>query len=272
MVIICPHCNQSLIKKGKIRSCTTWHSFDESKEWYINLLKTNSSKIKGDESLMVIARHNFLETGLYSPLIKEIITIINNYSKTPITLLDWWCGEWRYLRQILHERSSNLPSKETPWTDTIIWIDIAKPAIKYASKNTPWTYIVWSTMDIPIANHSIDVFLSIFSPYNEEEIQRVLKPWWQVIIVSPWPEHLYKFIEMIRDTPHKHIIKSIEEKYNTLSLKRKEITFPLTINNNNIIKDLFMMTPYYWKAPKEKQNRILWLEHFESEGHFLIDY
>ncbi len=263
MYIICPTCKSLLIKKWKTWSCRSGHSYDVSKEWYINLLQNNSSKDKWDDKGMIIARRDFLETKLYQPLIEKVIDIINNFSKKPVILLDGGCWEWRYIRQIIEQRNNP--------RDSIIWIDISKPAVKLASRTTPWWFIVWSTMDIPIAKDSAHIFLSIFSPYNEDEIKRVLKPWWQAIIISPWPDHLYKFIEMIWDNPHKHQTKSLQEKYSQGWAMRHEVRYSLSISDNQTIQNLFMMTPYYRKAPKEKQDAIMKLEKFDSKAHFFID-
>ncbi len=77
---------------------------------------------------------------------------------------------------------------------------------------------------------------------------------------------------MIWDVPHKHIIKTPVEKYTTLSYKKsKNIIAPLLLAENLDIQQLFMMTPYYRKAPKEKQDNILKLETLDTQAHFTID-
>ena len=73
--IICPYCqNELLATSNKNYACELNHSFDVSKEGYINLLPVNQKKSKspGDNEMMISARRNFLELGFYDPLIEHI--------------------------------------------------------------------------------------------------------------------------------------------------------------------------------------------------------
>jgi 23S rRNA (guanine745-N1)-methyltransferase len=55
-------------------------------------------------------------------------------------------------------------------------LDIAKYAVKSAAKKTKGTFIVGNAYAIPLADASCDLILSIFSPYDEQELYRCLKP------------------------------------------------------------------------------------------------
>ena len=77
---------------------------------------------------------------------------------------------------------------------------------------------------------------------------------------------------MIWDQPHKHVLKKSEEKYTTLQfIESKELFVPLELSSNKTIQNLFKMTPYYRKAPKEKQEKILALEQLSTHADFIID-
>ena len=77
---------------------------------------------------------------------------------------------------------------------------------------------------------------------------------------------------MIRDNPHQHRIRSRDEAYSLLALQKSDdVRIPLSLENNKDIVHLFSMTPYYRKAPKIKQEKILALDSLDTQAHFLID-
>jgi 23S rRNA (guanine745-N1)-methyltransferase len=243
--------------------CAQKHNFDLSSEGYVNLLVGNKTS-SGDEQLMIQARRNFLSAWWYQPLISSVGTIIENYfRKNPLTILDLGCGEWRYMRALQTIRANT--------QDHYIGLDIAKYAVKIAAKKMSGTFIVGNAYAIPLADASCDLIVSIFSPFDEKELHRCLKPWWIALIVGPWPEHLYKFIELIRDTPHHHKSKSAEEKYTLLDVQEiQKLQIGLSLQSP-AVQDLFMMTPYYRQAPKEKQDAILQLDALELTADFRIE-
>jgi len=217
---ICPVCKQSIVTKGESRFCSSGHAFDRAKEWYVNLLVWHTKKI-WDEAMMVRARRDFLATWLYMPLVEKIEEIIyDKYKDESICIADFWCGEGRYLREIQRKRWQH---------DTYVWIDISKDAVKYCAKRTSWCFAVGSTYDVPLSDASCDVIVSIFSPFDEQEISRCLKTDGIAIIVWPWSEHLYTFIKMIRDTPHKHVLVPSEEKYSDVQLLNFVVLTPLAL-------------------------------------------
>ena len=70
-MLICPNCLNKLNKVNNTYKCSSKHSFDISKEGYINLL-LNKSKA-GDNQEMIKARKEFLEKGYFNPLVDGII-------------------------------------------------------------------------------------------------------------------------------------------------------------------------------------------------------
>lgn len=263
MSLICPICQQDLTLLHNSYVCENKHSFDRSSEWYVNLLIWNK-KVSWDEPMMIQARRNFLEWGWYEPLIALVARSIEaSFPKMPLTIFDVWCGEWWYMRRLQDMRNNN----EDRWYG----LDIAKHAVKLAARKTTGTFIVGNAYALPLADASCDLILSIFSPYDEKELSRCLKPWGIALVVWPWPEHLYKFIELIRDHPHQHIIKSAEEKFTLLQVQEvKQIQIPMSLTSP-AIQDLFLMTPYYRQAPKEKQDAILQLEALTLTADFRIE-
>lgn len=263
MSLICPICRQPLVLVQKCYRCVMNHSFDVSSEGYVNLLLGNK-KVSGDEPMMIQARRNFLEGGRYAPLITLVASCIEeDFPQMPLTIADVWCGEWWYLRRLQEKRAG--------YEDTYFGLDIAKYAVRQAAKKTNGTFIVGNAYELPFADASCDVIISIFSPYAEQELARCLKSWGKAIIVWPWPQHLYKFIELIRDKPHEHALKSAAEKFTLLQINdEKQLQIPLSLTSPTI-QDLFLMTPYYRQAPKEKQDAILQMQTLELVADFRIE-
>jgi hypothetical protein len=50
----------------------------------------------------------------------------------------------------------------------------------------------------------------------------------------------------------------------------KQLQISLSLSSPTL-QDLFLMTPYYRKAPKEKQDAIMGLEHLELNADFRIE-
>jgi 23S rRNA (guanine745-N1)-methyltransferase len=221
----------------------------------------SNKKEQGDDDMMLQARRRFLETGYYETLILGVATHIETYAPGKnLTILDLGCGEGWYLRRLQELRHDR--------DDSFYACDIAKQAVKMTAKNRPGTYFVANANNIPLANQSCDVIISIFSPVFEDELTRCLKPWWITIIVGPWSHHLYKFIEMIWDVPHGH--KAKEENYQKFQvLASTSLTIPMSLQAP-AIQDLFMMTPYYRQASQSKQQAIMDLQTLDIEAQFVI--
>ena len=103
MFFKCPVCDLSLIESGKSLYCNNKHTFDLSKDGYLNLLLTSqrNSKKPGDSKEMLLNRKSFLNSGYYDRLLSEIEEIISAFiEKTDvknINLLDLGCGEGYYV-------------------------------------------------------------------------------------------------------------------------------------------------------------------------------
>ena len=64
MEILCPVCKEKLSQNEKSYKCLNNHSFDISKQGYLNL-SLSSSKNTGDEKNMIKARKAFLDKDYY---------------------------------------------------------------------------------------------------------------------------------------------------------------------------------------------------------------
>ena len=177
MVWRCPSCGEALEASDDGLLCAANHSFDRAKEGYVNLLPVQKKRSKrpGDSLEMVLGRRVVHDARLYQPLAEALGDVVS--ARPGIrTLLDIGCGEGFYGGVL----SSQLPHL------TCYGIDVAKPAVKLAAKTYPHQhYAVASSRDLPVITSSIDMALCVFSPSNDAEISRVLRPGGYAYIAEP---------------------------------------------------------------------------------------
>ncbi|MBL4709137.1 MAG: methyltransferase domain-containing protein [Flavobacteriales bacterium] len=255
-ILICPYCKSYLSDSGeKTYACVNKHSFDIAKQGYINLLPVNQKKSKdpGDNEMMIAARRNFLELGFYDPLIESIKNLDSeklSFETKDIVAFDAGCGEGYYSEKALN----NLPGLTTE-----IWgTDISKYAVKNAAKKYKDNlYFVSSIYNLPIANASTDLILSVFSPIMAEEFKRILSKQGYALIVSPAPNHLREMAELIYDTFRPHTTNIVEKMTSTFEHhSTKRSTFKIEIKSAEALLVLLKMTPYYWSTGIERLENI----------------
>lgn len=251
---ICPVCKSPLFKLDKSYKCLKGHSFDISKEGYINLLMSNAKgKRHGDDKLMVRSRKNFLDKGYYSPLRDAVSGILGNGN----IVLDSGCGEGYY---------TEIFSKN----NTVLGIDISKEALKFAAKRCDKAlFAVASISDIPIPHNSVDAVVNIFAPDSPTEFLRILKKGGRYITVTPMENHLFELKAAVYDIPYANpVCTTTRENFKTISTK--EIKYNITLDNTEDINSLFKMTPYYYKTSKSDQKKLENLTSLTTKIEFLI--
>ena len=249
--------------------CSNKHSFDQAKQGYFNLLLSNTSKDKthGDSKEMLEARKEILYGRYYEIVSDAVNSIIKDLTKdkdVSYRILDIGSGIGYYLtrlNQTIHKD-----------TNEYYGIDISKDGIKESSKNDKSSnWIVASNNNLPIEDDSMDIVLSVFSPINEEECQRVLKKDGKLLVVYPNQDHL---IELKREI-YKDIILKDEFRNELLSktlinISRKEIEKNILLSKDQI-KSLFMMTPHYWTSTQEGKNNLYFLNELNIKLDITID-
>lgn len=252
-MIICPKCKNELNKIDKTFKCLNNHSYDLSKQGYLNLLLNKS--FSGDNKIMVDSRNIFLHTNQYDFLLDSINELLLKYNVK--SLLDCGCGEGYYTNRL----KSNI----------IYGVDISKDAILKASKekvktNSNCEFIVASLYEIPFKESSFDAICNICAPTFKEEFIRVLKDDGLLIKVIPAENHLIELKENLYEKVYlndedTHItLEEVESKYVT---KKVEL-------NKELIEHLVKMTPYYYKTSKDAIDRLLNIEKLEITYSFKI--
>lgn len=255
-IITCPNCKSLLHPFEKTVKCQNGHSFDRSKEGYINLLLANQKKKNnpGDNKIMANAREAFLSTGQYDFLLDHIETTIDSFDlfstvdKDIFHLLDLGCGTGFYTRNLFKPKKIKR-----------IGIDISKVGIAKASiKDKDSIYIVGSVFNLAIADDAVDLLINIFSPMDLEELKRVLKPEGYFIKVVPTGDHMKEIAELVYDQfiPHQSSIKEeIEANAMLKIVKVENLKKNISLAGQDLL-NFVSMTPYLYKF-KEGQLELL---------------
>ena len=255
-VFICPVCGQDFTDTGKSLLCPSGHNFDKSAKGYVNLLTGNNSKQHGDDKLMCRARHVFLSKEYYKPLLEAIISLMKKHVKSGDIILDAGCGEGWYTNNII----KSLPEIN------MAAVDISKEALSIAKLNGS---AVASVYDLPLRDNSVDMILNIFSPFSDEEYKRTLTNEGLLLYVIPLESHLYELKSLLYDKPYLNEVKPYELDGYSL-LETAEVKYTVEIDNNQDIKNLFAMTPYYYTTGKHGHDIISGTDNLSVKCEFCV--
>ncbi|MFB0920436.1 MAG: methyltransferase domain-containing protein [Oscillospiraceae bacterium] len=265
-LFICPVCGGALQRNEKAYLCSGGHAFDLASEGYVHLLPANRkhSKLPGDDKNMVRARNRFLSEGYYEPLRKALAALTLELSGAEPAILDSGCGEGWYTEGIYDALKS---ARKAP---NIAGIDISKEAVRLASKRLRNAeFAVASAYHLPLAAESVNIVINCFSPLCSSEFLRVLKTDGYFIYVVPAPRHLWEMKCAIYDRPYEN--ERVSAEYEGFRLiKTVNVESVITLQGRQTIGDLFAMTPYFWKTPKEGASRLEAMNALETEISFDI--
>jgi len=287
----CPVCKKALEQANKSFICKQNHTFDISREGYVNFLLANQKKTKnpGDGKLMVESRQNFLDKGYYNPLSDEINKIIKGFitgagagaegktkagarakngSETVYNILDVGCGVGNYSGKL----QKSLINADFP-TQVELWgIDISRPAIKKASKSFPGiNFCIGSSFHLPYMDESLDLVFSIFAPFDSGEVFRVLKPGGIILLIRPGTNHLKELVELIygrfqlQGTP-----LDLSANFDVSPVEKYHLKYKINIRNNEDIMNLVSMTPYYWRLNAVNRERLSGLHELKTGMDFQL--
>lgn len=258
---LCPVCGKKLeaLEKGAV--CENGHSFDKAKSGYINLLPNNlPAGNHGDNKLMIRARHDFLEKGYYMPLRDKLCEAVEKYTASSPVIIDAGCGEGWYTKGIYDYL-----------TDAdIMAVDISKDAMKIAAKREKQIKCAAaSVFRLPIEDACADVCISVFSPLCEKEFYRVLRKGGYFIYVIPGENHLWELKRAVYDKPYKNAVKPYEME-SFIFKEKLSVDGIMKMESQEDVKNLFMMTPYYYKTSQADTEKLLGSPPEEIEYSFEI--
>ncbi|WED20949.1 23S rRNA (guanine(745)-N(1))-methyltransferase [Vibrio sp. JC009] len=259
----CPLCHQSLnLQKNSFR-CENNHQFDVAKEGYVNLMPANQKRSKnpGDSTEMMQARRAFLNSGHYDKLANRVAEICSKYSNG--SLLDIGCGEGYYTQKVCQQLSGKVSDAQ------VYGLDIAKVAVRYASKRYPDCHFsVASSHRLPFEDSSLDTILRIYAPCKAEELSRCIKEGGFVVTVTPAARHLYELRDRIYDGVRLHD-ESAESIEGFTLVNEEKLNYLMNLTGPEAA-DLLQMTPFAWKATPKFKAELTSAKEFPCEADFMI--
>ena len=262
----CPICAQGLDRQDSRYLCPQGHSLDRAAAGYVHLLPANKihSKDPGDDKGMATARNRFLSGDYYAPLRDALAELALAYAPEGADILDAGCGEGYYSAALYR---ALVQGGKAP---RMAGVDLSKHALRRAAKREKAIeFAVASVYDLPVADRQADLLVTCFSPLALEEFLRVLRPGGLYFYVVPGARHLWELKEVLYPNPYPN-----EEKltpYRGLRyLEVKEVDGSIHLPDQQTISDLFQMTPYFWKTPKEGAQRLSQLAELDTTISFRI--
>jgi 23S rRNA (guanine745-N1)-methyltransferase len=257
--ILCPVCKKQLKKEQAVYRCNSGHSFDLSAQGYLHLLLSQKmhSKLPGDNPEMTQARQLFLQKGYYHALLERLCQIaaqsLHRQEVLSPVVIDGGCGEGYYTDGLAVFLQAD------GFSPTVYGFDISKSAIKKAAKkNKQILFSVASLFDLPVASECGNLFISIFAPLCEQEFARVLTGGGSLLVVGAGPDHLFELKELLYEQPYRNEEKKLT--FPGFVLKEKYVVKDrFFLPTREDVKNLFMMTPYYYNTPfasHEKLNNV----------------
>lgn len=255
----CPLCGAALDAAGNSLACrgARRHNFDIARSGYVNF--NTHLPTSGDDKAMAAARQSFLRRGYYAPLAAAIAA----EAGTGSLLADAGCGEGYY---------TEIAARGF---DRALGADLSKYALALAAKSAKQSgladkllYTAASVYDLPLRDGVCDCMMNVFAPCVEKEYTRVLQSDGRLILAAAGRDHLYGLKEKLYDTvipneprrdyPMKmRLVKTLSVKYN------------VTVDGADIAP-LFMMTPYYYRTPKIRAERLCALDALKTVLDFEV--
>ncbi len=238
------------------------HCYDFSSSGYINLCSPTQSG-GGDSKSAVRARSEFLDRQYYRPVAEEIAKMSKKHGNTNGVLIDAGCGEG-YYSDFLNKQGFS-----------VMGVDLSKFATDAASKrlsksnSTDFLFAVSSVFSLPVEDNCASVVTNVFAPCAEEEYCRVLDSNGVLIVAWAGPRHLWGLKEAIYDTAHMNSERADMPK--TMNkIDESRVCYNIKLESKEEIKNLFAMTPYYWRTSAADIDKLDELETLETEVDIII--
>ncbi len=254
--LLCPHCALPLVRGERTFACTSGHSFDIARGGYVNLLAGKPPAV-GDNREMIAARGRVLGSGVYAPLCEALCEEAAREA-SGADLLDSGCGEGYYTEGLARAAAS------------VTAIDISKDALRLAARRLPSaTLAVASAYHLPLAEGAVSLLTCIFAPQATEEYRRVLTEDGVMMLAIPGPRHLFSMKSILYKMPYENEVSPYHlDGFRFCGVR--EVGFGFTLGSPGAIADLFAMTPYFYRTPREGRERLLSLDRLSIEADFRI--
>lgn len=285
-ILTCPLCGGSLEGMGRSLVCvggTKKHNYDIAKEGYVNLLPPGKGKNShtGDEAEMIRARCRFLQTGAYNNLSDEIASLIADSIDTEeVTVIDSGCGEGYHTRRFTKALADKYGKRTL-----CAAFDASKHGAASGAKaayreglapkegsgvpfdgNCSTYFFAGNIFSLPVAYECADAVVSMFAPIAWDENRRVLKSGGVLVVAASGIDHLEEMRGVIYDEVIKKAPDVVPAEGFTLC-KKSSVRYSHLLSSSEEISDLFGMTPFCYKTPREAAERLLSLDKLTVTVH-----
>ncbi len=266
-VFVCPVCHAPMTSDGKTYRCggEKVHCYDVASSGYVNLLppgKMNNAKA-GDAREMLRARVNFLSRGKYDKISDTVGDMIAAaLPERELCILDAGCGEGHHICNIAKRLDC-----------FAVGIDASKHGAEMGAKTARAAgakalFAAGNIFSMPVATGSMDAVVSMFAPIPAEEASRVLRDEGVLAVCASGREHLMEMRSIIYDEV-RDSFKGIKAPEGFTLSEEKEIKYTVHLSGDEI-KNLFTMTPFYHRCPKEGRERLEGTESLEITVNCVI--
>lgn len=219
---------------------------------------------------MVAARQAFLNSDFYRPISDTLNQLVvetmlqQNEHQTDHhnQVLDIGCGEGYYTQRLQQSLSDHLIPH------TLYGLDISKDAVLAAAKRTRLSgekdsveWLVASGIDMPLKPNSVDIATCLFTRLMPESYHAVLKENGYLICVTTGEEHLIELRRYLYDEIKPSFFapeKTLAEHFSLHS--QHQVKYQNTLESQQQIQDLLLMTPHQWRARAENKEALTALD------------
>jgi len=271
-LLVCPLCGAALSRTDKTLRCPAGHAFDIAKSGYVNLLPPGKEKNArtGDERDMVRAREDFLSLGHYGAITDALAAAAAQFApRESYVTCDMGCGEGYHTCRF----TKNL-AERTGAPVLSVGFDASKYAAERGCKravrdglmpkdgvgahfegSAAAYFMPGNIFRLPLADHSVNIALSMFAPVAGDEARRVLTEDGVLIVVSSGREHLLEMRQRIYDDVRlSDELPAVPEGF--YEIARTGNRYTTGIQTAEHLMSLFTMTPFYYKTTEAGRERL----------------
>lgn len=256
----CPVCQAQMVAQdAKVLRCQGQkiHTYDISSSGYVNLASPKQCG-GGDTKEAVRARTSFLELGLYENIASKAVELVKKYSKEGSRVVDAGCGEGYYTLKLAQEGFLTLG------------FDISKMAVEAAAKRSKreakasTAFAVASVYELPLFDSFADAVVNIFAPCAEAEYLRILADDGILLVVHAGKDHLMGLKKALYESTYENDEREDLPKEMELVFE-DELKYDICVEGNQNVKNLFAMTPYYWRTSQADAKKLESIEELYTE-------
>ena len=138
-----------------------------------------------------------------------------------------------------------------------------------AGNGTGIHYAVASSKKLPVRTESVDGVFQIFAPHSDSEFKRVIRHGGKLVTVTPGKHHLYGLKELLYPKPY--LNDEAEHPYPSFTvLEKQRIQSELVLTEPSAIRDLVMMTPYYWRTEPAMLEKLMEKSELRTTLEFIV--